>query len=243
MKAAEHGADNIGMRRLVRIGWLPTLAFATLGALSMSESECGVILRYGSSATALLFVPALWRWYVASQGRPRYGRAALAGAAAANLMVILPMALAASLTGTRPTDPFGEGLGNLQILFFIVVAVATGPIGAAAAAIVTMIQRLWSRSPAESNPEPDAPAAGLSGALIAILVAPFVMLTLPTSLERKLPHGSVDLVALLTCAYVCAIPIGVVAGMWWSKIGRALWSRAGLAFKIARSNLRVMTER
>src|SRR3989442_139482 len=133
------------MLRFLRETWLATAVFAALSRLG--ASHCGWMLDYGPTATALVVVPPIWWWFVMG-GRPRIGRAALAGATFAFLSGALVWVIGSAwseIHSSRYSDPVGVGLGNLEVVFVtLFAALVRGPVGAGVGAVVAFVQgRCW----------------------------------------------------------------------------------------------------
>ena len=217
------------MRRFLGATGLPTAVFALLTRLDQWDPKSMLILRIGPTVVALVIVPIVWRWFVARPGRSRVGRGALAGAAVAFLALNLSLAIGGvwySAHHRTGGDAFGEDFGNgITFLFIFGSLLMAGPLGACVGALVAWIQR---RFPRQAPEEADSPAmldGAFGGALVAVLAAPLGSLAglfvLPRSLQPVLPHGSVDINAMLLGAWLVLIPIGAALG----ALGVRRWRR------------------
>lgn len=206
------------MLRFLKATWLATLVFAALSRLEVSRY--GWMVYFGPTVTALAVVPPVWWWFVARRGRPRIGRAALAGATSAFLIHALAWVALHAWSEMRPSryvDGWGDGLGNLELLFVVVFsALIGGPVGAGAGALVAFVQtRCWPYPPEKHRPADSMLDGALRGAMVATLAAPFVAIlaVVLLSLTPMRPSGAPSLGILFSVAWLVLVPTGAQLGM------------------------------
>lgn len=213
-------ADNHIMLRFLKETWFATAVFAALSRLN-ADRACGWIVFLGPTATALLVVPPIWGWFVVRHGRPHIGRAAFSGATIFFLIITLAMVINSAVWEVHPprySDAFGEGLGNILFLFYILVSgLVGGPLGAGVGALVAFVQtRCW-HHPAPESGTPDSMLDGaIGGAMVATLAAPFavlmVMSVLPKPLMPMQRWGAPSLALLLATTWLVLVPAGALLG-------------------------------
>lgn len=217
-------ADISFMPRLVKETWLATVVFAALSRLDVTH--CGWMLEFGPTVTALIVVPPIWRGFVTQHGRPRIGRAALAGATCGFLIEALVWMIASAwgeAHSPRFGDPVGAGMGNLQLVFAVLfAALVGGPVGAGIGALVAFVQsRCWP-SPLESSRDADSIRDGaMRGAMIAMLASPFATILACAALPQSLlpqSGGAPSLGILFLATWLTMIPAGALLGA--KRVGR-----------------------
>jgi hypothetical protein len=163
---------TIAMIRFLKETWLATAVFVGLSRLN-ADRQAGWIGCFTATITAAVLVPPVWRWFVMCRGRPRIGRAALAGATVGFLIAISPAFIGAAWYEARPpryTDGFGEGLSGFLLLFVLIALGSVGgALGTGVAMLVALLQRRW----LHRREQPGAADSRLGGAIGGALVATF----------------------------------------------------------------------
>jgi hypothetical protein len=190
------------MLRFLRETWLPTAVFAALSML-FGTSDHGVIV-------ALIVVPLVWKSFVIRQGRPRVGRAALAGSASA-FMILWSEAMMDSVgrfihSGRNAS----EELGGLFAIFLPLLTLVGFVVGAGAASLAAFVQaRLWPGPPEEPGRADLVMDGAVGGVLVATLIAPFAAIPL----AALMPNQRAPTADLLTAT----------AGTWLILASASAW--------------------
>jgi hypothetical protein len=219
---------TIAMIRFLKETWLATAVFVGLSRLN-ADRQAGWIGYFGATITATVLVPPVWRWFVMCRGRPRIGRAALAGATVGFLIAISPAFIGTAWYEAHPpryTDGFGEGLGGFLLLFVLIAfGFVGGALGTGVGMLVALLQRRWLHRREQPGVADSRLDGAIGGALVATLATPIVILlaaiVLPKSILPTQRYGSVSLGILFFEGWLVLITLGALLG--WKGIER--WRR------------------
>jgi hypothetical protein len=226
------------MRRLVERTSLPTAVFVSVFGWFHGWDQGSLPLLLVSIATALLIVPPTWHWYVMPSDAPRVGRAALAGATLAYLILAIPMWLyGVWMTGTRPSGETWGGLGNaFWVLMMLAYLGIGGTVGAALGALIAFIQRRQPHTPPHFEASRLSVLDGaICGAMIATLMNPLGAIVVGL---MRAPQDDVN--ALFLVSWLLMVPAFALIGAWLApRRNRALASSEAAA----RSQIAASTRR
>jgi hypothetical protein len=199
--------------RFVKETWLPTVVFAGLSVL-VATADLPKI-HYLPLITALTIVPFVWKTWVMRHGRPRVGRAALAGAASAFMIWLWSTYMVYGLLGLAhpPNNRAWEGLG---FVFLLGTEFIGGPFGAVVGIAAAFVQaHVWPTAHQEFEEDLATWDGAVGGALIATLIAPLAAFVAATALG-----GDITIFALWTWLVLTPVNafLGVKAVRRWRRI-------------------------